>query len=168
MNIHYVEGDATAPVARPACIVHCCNDIGGWGAGFVLAVSRRWPHVEQRYRTLPVKMGLPLELGYVQVVPAELGITVFNLIGQRGIGPDKKGDPPIRYEAIDAGLGKIGRIIRSRNVWSGPDGPTSLHLPRMGCGLAGGSWARIEESLEKHLKEVDVYVYDFPGGHYNP
>ncbi|MEV6001124.1 Appr-1-p processing protein, partial [Streptomyces griseomycini] len=23
-------------------IAHVCNDIGGWGKGFVLAVSRRW------------------------------------------------------------------------------------------------------------------------------
>src|SRR4029077_8760714 len=27
-----------------------CNDAGGWGKGFVIAVSRRWPEPERRYR----------------------------------------------------------------------------------------------------------------------
>ncbi len=31
-------------------VAHVCNDIGGWGKGFVLAVSRRWPEPEAAYR----------------------------------------------------------------------------------------------------------------------
>ena len=39
----YVNGDATRPQGEgPKFIIHCCNDIGAWGAGFVMAVSRRW------------------------------------------------------------------------------------------------------------------------------
>jgi O-acetyl-ADP-ribose deacetylase (regulator of RNase III) len=42
-EISYVKGDATSPQARGIKIIgHVCNDLGGWGKGFVLAVSRRW------------------------------------------------------------------------------------------------------------------------------
>ena len=39
----------------------------------------------------------------------------------------------------------------------------SVHMPRIGCGLAGGKWEKIEPIIEAELvtKGVDVYVYDF-------
>ena len=38
----------------------------------------------------------------------------------------------------------------------------SVHLPRIGCGLAGGDWGRVEPLLVKHLcaREITVMVYD--------
>jgi O-acetyl-ADP-ribose deacetylase (regulator of RNase III) len=50
-GIVYVRGDATTPVGKgPKVIAHVCNDRGGWGKGFVLALSRRWPEPEAAYR----------------------------------------------------------------------------------------------------------------------
>ena len=44
LNINYVIGDATQPIGDGAkIIVHVCNDIGGWGRGFVLALTKKWP-----------------------------------------------------------------------------------------------------------------------------
>jgi hypothetical protein len=46
--LRIVRGDATSPQAKgPKLIAHIGNDLGGWGKGFVLAVSRRWPEPEQ-------------------------------------------------------------------------------------------------------------------------
>ena len=43
-GIRYVVGDARSPdSAGNKVIVHVCNDIGGWGKGFVIALSKRWP-----------------------------------------------------------------------------------------------------------------------------
>ncbi|GGJ45802.1 hypothetical protein GCM10010121_066360 [Streptomyces brasiliensis] len=43
-EIKYVRGDATVPSGKGVkAIAHVCNDVGGWGKGFVLALSRRWP-----------------------------------------------------------------------------------------------------------------------------
>ena len=48
--IHYCIGDATYPNGIGNMIIpHICNDIGGWGAGFVLAISKRWKLPEQKY-----------------------------------------------------------------------------------------------------------------------
>lgn len=50
-NIHYLVGDATAPSSQNNKIIcHICNDIGAWGRGFVMALSRRWPQPEAAYR----------------------------------------------------------------------------------------------------------------------
>ena len=38
----------------------------------------------------------------------------------------------------------------------------SVHMPRIGCGLAGGTWARIEPLIERRLISAGtaVTVYD--------
>lgn len=37
---HYIKGDATQPqTAGNKTIAHICNDLDGWGKGFMLAVS---------------------------------------------------------------------------------------------------------------------------------
>ena len=44
MPINYVKGDATSPQGTsPRVLVHVCNDLGAWGKGFVVAVSKKWP-----------------------------------------------------------------------------------------------------------------------------
>ncbi len=41
-EISYLVGDATTPDTQgPKIISHICNDIGAWGKGFVLAISKR-------------------------------------------------------------------------------------------------------------------------------
>ena len=51
MNIQYVKGDATTPQGDGhKIIVHVCNDLGKWGKGFVLAISKRWKEPEATYR----------------------------------------------------------------------------------------------------------------------
>ena len=39
----------------------------------------------------------------------------------------------------------------------------SIHMPRIGCGLAGGTWDKIEPILVdcQSSKNVQVTVYDF-------
>ncbi|MFH2141814.1 MAG: hypothetical protein ABIJ97_05295 [Bacteroidota bacterium] len=38
----------------------------------------------------------------------------------------------------------------------------SVHMPRIGCGLAGGKWAKIEPLIIKLLSgfDIQVFVYD--------
>src|SRR5215207_1910949 len=104
-DIAYVIGDATTPVGNgPKIICHVCNDIGAWGAGFVLAISRRWPQPEAAFRDwFAGKAENDFALGAVQLVAVGPDLWVANMIGQRGIRKSKSG-PPIRYEAVEASL----------------------------------------------------------------
>lgn len=41
-DIQYKKGDATNPIDNGnKVIVHICNDIGAWGKGFVMAISKK-------------------------------------------------------------------------------------------------------------------------------
>lgn len=154
-EVKYIKGDATQPiVAGNKIIVHVCNDVGGWGKGFVMAISKRWKEPEAQYRQW-FKGQENFELGEVQFVKVENDIWVANLIGQHKISKDERGNPPIRYEAIAAGLEKVGDFAREINA--------SVHMPRIGCGLAGGTWDKIEPLIMDTLiaKNISTTVYDF-------
>jgi len=156
-EISYEAGDATAPVGDgQKIIVHVCNDIGGWGAGFVLALSARWPEPEAAYRHwYQNRDANDFELGAMQLVQVEDDIWVANVIGQRdvvAIGDD----PPVRYGAIEAGLTQLADEAYAMDA--------SIAMPRIGCGLAGGEWTAMEPIIQRALcgRGIDVVVYDLP------
>lgn len=154
-NIVYKEGDATQPIIDGnKIIVHVCNDIGGWGKGFVMAISKRWPMPESSYREW-YKSQNNFELGKVQFVKVENDLWIANVIGQHKIRKDEQGNPPIRYEAIEKGMQEILTKAKELNA--------SVHMPRIGCGLAGGKWEKIEPILQDCLikSEIKTIVYDF-------
>ncbi len=154
-EITYIKGDATTPVGDGnKIIVHVCNDIGGWGKGFVMAISKRWKSPEQNYREWH-KSQKKFGLGEVQYVKVENDLLIANLIGQHKIRKDDDGNPPIRYDAISAGLRDVAKKAQEYNA--------SVHMPRIGCGLAGGKWEKIEPIIGKELlsKDIAVVVYDF-------
>lgn len=157
MTLQYVIGDATAPQgAGPRVIVHVCNDVGGWGRGFVLALSRRWAEPERRYRAwYRGEEPTPFALGAVQFVAVEDGLWVANLIGQHDVR-SRGGVPPVRYEAIREGLRAVAVFAREHRA--------SVHMPRIGAGLAGGSWETISVIVEEELtgQGIEVTVYDLP------
>lgn len=155
MMIKYLTGDATRPTGDGhKLIVHVCNDLGKWGRGFVTAVSKRWKQPEAFYRdSFKIK---PPQLGEVQFVSIDPLTTVANIIGQHGIRSPRntKAPPPIRYEAVREGLEKVAAFSLKYNA--------SVHMPRIGCGLAGGSWEDVEPIIMSTLieKGVSVSVYD--------
>ena len=65
------------------------------------------------------------------------------------------GVPPIRYQAIRDGLAKVAEFAVEHGA--------SVHMPRIGCGLAGGKWDEIEPLIAEELSAsgVIVTVYDF-------
>jgi O-acetyl-ADP-ribose deacetylase (regulator of RNase III) len=150
MKINYVTGDATEPIGSGnKIIVHICNDIGGWGAGFVLAISRRWKGPETQYRNLRRTGGY--ELGTIQMIQVGSDLWIANMIAQHGIRP-MNGIPPIRYPSLERCLGLVS--LQAQELLA------SVHMPRIGCGLAGGSWDRVEEIVTRALDDIPVTVYD--------
>ena len=70
---------------------------------------------------------------------------------------DSKG-VPVRYEAIDTALSRLAERATELGV--------SVHMPRIGCGLAGGKWSRVEPLVSERLvkRGVAVTVYDHGEG----
>lgn len=160
MSINYVAGDATTPTGQGRrIIIHCCNNLGYWNAGFVKALSKRWSAPERAYREWATgnDKRIPFMLGNVQFVKVDTDLCVANIIGQSGIA---RGGftypPPIRYEAIRKALQRVCEVAINYDA--------SIHMPRMGAGHAGGNWGLIAEIVEAELcsKGVSVTVYDLP------
>ena len=155
-EITYIKGDATSPQAKGVKIIaHICNDIGGWGKGFVLAISKRWKGPETAYRQWHRNRAKnDFQLGSIAVVQVEKYIYVANMIAQRGIKTVSNG-VPIRYDAIETCLEKLA--IQAKQL------EASVHMPRIGCGLAGGTWDKVEPLINKTLigNGIETFVYDF-------
>jgi O-acetyl-ADP-ribose deacetylase (regulator of RNase III) len=150
--IRYVRGDATAPEGGGTMIIaHVCNDIGAWGRGFVLALSRRWRLPEAEYREW-YGAGAGFALGGVRFVRVEPSVWVANMIAQRGVG--RSHGTPIRYESLETCLHRVAEQAVRLGA--------SVHMPRIGCGLAGGEWSRVEPIIRATLSSrgVPVTVYD--------
>ena len=155
MPIKYIKGDATQPVGEGLKIIaHVCNDIGAWGKGFVLALSKRWQQPETAYRNWRASKNAYV-LGDVQFVKVETDIVVANMIGQHKIYKDKNGMQPIRYGAVRDAVEKVALYALEHNA--------SFHAPRFGAGLAGGHWSVIEQIIIGELIErgIEVTIYDF-------
>lgn len=150
--ITYVRGDATNPLGSgPKCIIHIVNDIGKWGRGFVMALSKKWPKTREEYlewyhqgETFGPEMVL-----YSEVTK---DIRVAHMVAQHGIGTGSKG-PPIRYQWLESCLGTVGDEARMLG-WT-------IHMPRIGTGLAQGNWCVIEPIIQEQLRDVPVFVYDY-------
>jgi len=155
--IEYVQGDATRPLGSgPKIIVHVCNDIGAWGRGFVLALSKRWPGPESEYKKQwkqAQQEKRRLELGHIQVVTVEDDILVVNIIGQRGLRSRRRRKVVV-YDAVREGLVRVRKLAKSI---------ATVHMPRIGCGLAGGDWSVMEKIVQEELADhgIPVTVYDF-------
>ena len=153
-TLNYKVGDATEPVGKGNKIIcHICNDIGGWGRGFVLALSNKWKAPEDRYRSLGASN---LTLGMFDLVQVEDDIWVANMVAQHDTRPNKVGVPPIRYGALENALKGVAAVAKSYNA--------TVHMPRIGTGLAGGDWDLIEKIIIKTLSNncIKVTIYDLP------
>ena len=76
-----------------------------------------------------------------------------NLIGQRDIRAIS-GIPPIRYEALRAGLRTVATEAKRLGA--------SVRMPRIGCGRAGGTWDKVGAIVHEELAAqcISVTVYN--------
>jgi O-acetyl-ADP-ribose deacetylase (regulator of RNase III) len=76
------------------------------------------------------------------------------MVGQHGIRTGSSG-PPIRYDALELCLTRVAEHAVTLSA--------SVHMPRIGCGLAGGRWELVEPIIVRTLcaRDVATTVYDF-------
>lgn len=154
-QITYLTGDALTPRGSPPQIIaHIVNDRSGtWGGGFAKAAANKYPdaQIDFRYWT---QQASNHKLGNVHWFGSKEHLSLASMVAQQGYG--KSHAPRIRYPALETCL----REVASRAIES----HASVHMPRIGCGAAGGRWEVIEEFVYDTLvaQGVDVVVYDLP------
>lgn len=151
--ITYLIGDATNPVKKPAIIAHVCNNKGGYGRGFALAVANKWPTAQMAYRRLG-----KWPLGLNQLVHVGPSLFVANMIAQNGIRSNMTRPDTclVDFHNLEKCLSELRTNAKMYNA--------SVHLPRICMGLAGcKDWKEVEMRIKKHLDTVEVFIYDLPG-----
>ena len=156
-TIEELRGDALRPRGGgPKLIVHVVNDsTASWGGNFSKAVKDTYPGAQTDFREWAAERRSNLSLGAVRFYSTDRDIEIASMVAQRGYGPSNK--PRIRYGALRACLGKVAeRALRTG---------ASVHMPRIGAGMAGGNWSVIAELIDEHLvkRGIQVTVYSLPG-----
>ena len=97
--------------------------------------------------------GAGFALGAVRFVQVEPATWVANMIGQHGLLTDS-GTPPVRYDAVAQCLDTVAGHASTLHA--------SVHMPRIGTGLAGGDWSAIEPIIVRTLcaRDIPTTVYD--------
>ncbi|MGC3966077.1 MAG: ImmA/IrrE family metallo-endopeptidase [Pirellulales bacterium] len=160
-KISYLKGDATQPRGTGQRIIaHVVNDKAArWGAGFAKAVKAKWPTVQTEFIEWSQRYKSQFKLGNCRLISVEPSLGLFQMIAQRGYG-DSAG-PRIRYTALSRCLDELGQLAASKSA--------SVHMPRIGCGQAGGHWFVVRELVEESLVDrgISVFVYDLPDEDWN-
>jgi O-acetyl-ADP-ribose deacetylase (regulator of RNase III) len=167
MELTFTTGDAcNSAIPGKKILVHCCNDNGVMGAGIAGQIRKMWPHVNKAHVDWFDKMynaGTPVRLGDIQLVKAQENLVICNLIGQKDMGMQMvcgRAFPPVRYEAFVEGFWKLREKL-TPHLTKGVD--ITIICPRMGCGLAGGKWDKVEACIREVFDDtnIKVVVYDF-------
>lgn len=131
-------------------IAHGVNCSNGFASGVAGQVARLFPDVKRCYHHKFESDGW--NLGDVQVVqlaghaPLEY---VANLGAQRYYGR-VPGRVYVDYDGLALAAGRLLDFAA--------DAGLGVAMPRIGCGLAGGDWARVLEILNKAVADRDVEV----------
>ncbi len=155
-KINYLKGDATDPRGDGNKIIALIiNDkANSWGAGFARAVQEKWPFVLEEFKYWKTHFKHQFALDNVLNAKIESDLWASLMVSQHGYG--KSRNPRIRYSALEKCLKKLAeKAIKEK---------ASVHMPRIGCGEAGGSWDIVSEMIEDILCscDINVTIYDLP------
>lgn len=168
--INYVEGDliSLAKQGNFDVIAHGCNCLSTMGAGLA-------PHMAKNFGCDRFEMELIgpdiQKLGNIDYQTFVLGekaiwsledaknnrnepeLTVVNAYTQYKYGRNHTdGDQaPFDYEAFTLCMRKINRVFKHKRIG----------LPKIGAGLAGGDWKKIESIIDRELKDCKITVVIF-------
>ena len=150
-KLNYIQGDLFT--TTNSVIAHGCNICGAFGAGIAGQIAQKFPEVKSAYFLKHNNVGH--RLGDIQIVKIENPKTsvlyIVNMMTQNSYGRNGK---HVSYNACHLAFGKLFEFCHKNNL--------SLSIPKIGTGLGGGSWEKIEEQLVNTIQRynitVDVYT----------
>ena len=125
-----------------------------WGGGVARKMANRFPEAESAFTQSFLKIPRDRRLSNVVFSKARDDITIASMIAQEGFG--RSLFPRIRYAALTQCLGTVASHALELGA--------SIHMPKIGTGAAGGSWATIEDMIDDSMVRagLSVTVYDPP------
>jgi O-acetyl-ADP-ribose deacetylase (regulator of RNase III) len=157
LTITHVIGDATEIQVgmddEYAIIAHVCNNVGAWGAGFVVPLGKKYPAARNRF-IIDAHAALPdrVPMGTVQFELVEPGVIVANMIAMNGVASGRN-PRPLQMDQLAICLIKLNAMAERYKA--------TVHMPRIGAGLAGGDWQEIASLLTRTMT-ANVVIYTLP------
>ena len=143
--VKYVKGDLFSTDCD--IIAHGCNCRGGFGSGVARIVALKYPKARELYLEKYEEVGW--KLGDVQFVTTVSGKIIANCATQDAYLP--RGVCHASYDGILRAMDKVKCFAQPKNL--------SIAIPKIGAGLAGGDWSKIEKILNRVFSNYDVTVY---------
>lgn len=138
-------------------VLHGVNAMGKFGAGVAKVMAGTWPSARQDY--LRAFSEGRIGLGRVVWSAIDARRTVGHLVTQQDFGRIP-GRVYVDYGAVAECLRTVAEAaVRGVPGTPARDGFGAVALPKIGAGLAGGDWARIEEAVERECGHLDVTVH---------
>jgi O-acetyl-ADP-ribose deacetylase (regulator of RNase III) len=147
MSIKYVKGNliTLAKEGNFDLISHGCNCFCCMGAGIAKDIKREFPGAYQA--DCKTSNGKRSKLGTCSFAEWN-NIIIVNAYTQHHW---KGSGVKVKYGAIRSCLKWIKKTYPGKRIG----------LPRIGCGLAGGDWSKVEAIIEEVLGDEDVTVVNF-------
>jgi len=161
-----VIGDVTTPQRidenEIVIIAHCCNNKNKWGAGVVLAISKKWKKPEEVYRNFCERNKNISILGRVCYAKIDDNLIIANMIGQDGVF-SKDNLIPIKYRALANCMSKIAVFVEVEKIKTNKN--VVIHAPKFGSNLAKGNWSFVLELIREIWLEnnISVVIYEYVG-----
>lgn len=140
----YKKGDVTG--AHEDIIAHGCNAQGVMGSGVAKAIRDKWPGAYEAYRKEYEERGL--SLGEVIIFQAP-DATIANCITQEFYGKD--GKVYVDYDAVHKCMAALRKYCQDQNL-------TTVAMPKIGAGLGGGDWVRIEGLIKYEFEDTGIKI----------
>ena len=146
--IKYVKGDIFK--GNEDVIVHGCNCFCVMGAGIAAQIKQHYPaaYDEDRQTTSGnrEKLGSYTFAICPHIYNKDKMVTMVNAYTQYDMGAWNK---PFDYEAFEIVLGKIKNHFKVQTI----------AMPKIGAGLAGGDWNKIESIINTIFADREIVVY---------
>ena len=121
----------------------------------MVPLGNRWPLAKEQYLAWH-RNREGFCLGNILACQVDEQTTVVHMLAQKGL-VSRANPRPLQYRAL-------GLCLQKLRCFAAGLRDASVHMPRIGCGLAGGSWEHVEVFVRTELVEhgLDVWVYDLP------
>lgn len=155
-SLRFVQGDVLKPAGKgPKVICQLVNDQARiWGGGVARHAAKKYPNAQQQF--VPWFMRIPRgkRLGLVHFAEVGNELFVASLVAQEGFGTSSS--PRIRYASLERCFLSVAQFAKEKSA--------EVHMPRIGAGQSGGTWATVEEIVRDTLipRGVRVTVHDLP------
>lgn len=138
-------------------IAHQVNCLGKMGAGVAKDIRDKWPDVYISYQDYCKRAENPQDLlGKVLLLPIGQGDVfsrvVANLFGQLSTRNNTYVGRVTDYTALESAMRKTLALMKAY-------GYKSIAMPyKIGCGLGGGDWDKVEEIIHRVFDDTDIEV----------